>query len=116
MQTKTLLLAFSLTACTVGPNFQRPNPPDIPAWHETSVRPNAAVSPQSDPDPRWWDQFGDPVLTSLEQQAIAGNLDLQQAVLRVVQAQQGEVTARAGALPTLGASGSYARDQLGLRG
>jgi outer membrane protein, multidrug efflux system len=116
MRTETLLLALSLTACTVGPDFKRPNPPDIPAWHETAVRPNQAISPQSNPDPHWWDQFGDPVLTSLEQQAIAGNLDLQQAVLRVVQAQQGEVTARAGALPTLGASGSYARDQLGLRG
>jgi outer membrane protein, multidrug efflux system len=116
MRTTTLLLAMSLTACTVGPDFTRPNAPDIPGWHDTAARPTTAVSMQTNSDPHWWDQFGDPVLSTLEQQAIAGNLDLQQAVLRIVQAQQGEVTARAGALPTLGATGSYARDQLGLRG
>ncbi|MFO1024442.1 MAG: efflux transporter outer membrane subunit [Acetobacteraceae bacterium] len=107
---------FTLSACTVGPDFLRPKPPDIPTWHDTSLRPNGAVSLQTNPDPRWWDQFKDPVLTSLVEQAISGNLDLQQAVLRVVQAQQGEVTARSGGLPSVGASGSFTREQLGLRG
>src|SRR3954466_597796 len=111
-----LLPLLCLSACTVGPNFLRPTPPDIPAWHDTAVRPNKAVSEQANADPHWWDQFNDPVLTSVVQQSIAGNLYLQQAVLRVVEAQQGEVNARAGALPTVGATGSFTREQLGLRG
>ncbi|WP_428488115.1 efflux transporter outer membrane subunit [Rhodopila sp.] len=74
------------------------------------------VTEQTNPDPRWWNGFNDPVLTKLMQQAIAGNLDLQQAVLRVVEAQQNEVTARAGRLPQVNGTGSYTREQLGLRG
>jgi NodT family efflux transporter outer membrane factor (OMF) lipoprotein len=56
------------------------------------------------------------VLTELMGKAIAGNLDLQQAVYRIVEARQGEVTARASGLPTIGGSGSYMHEQLGLRG
>src|SRR3954454_17857964 len=104
MRIVKLLPMLCLSACTVGPNFLRPTPPDIPAWHDAQARPNKAVSQQSNPDPHWWDQFNDPVLSSVIQQAIAGNLDLQQAVLRVVQAQQGEVNARAGNFPTLNAN------------
>ena len=116
MRVLKLLPMLCLSACTVGPDFLRPNPPDIPAWHDNDVRPNRAVSEQTNPDPHWWDQFDDPVLSSVIQQAVAGNLDLQQAVLRVVEAQQGEVAARAGALPSVDATGRYTRDQLGLRG
>ena len=36
--------------------------------------------------------------------------------MRVVEAQQGEVSARAAGLPSVNGSGSYVRDQLGLRG
>jgi len=108
-----------LAACTVGPNFKPPQPPAIANWHDVSARmvgPTARVSESSNPDPLWWNHFDDPTLTALMQKAIAGNLDLQQAVVRVAEAIQGEAAARAAGLPTIGATGSYARDQLGLKG
>ena len=108
-----------LGGCTVGPNFKPPQPPAIDNWHDASARtmgPGAQVTESSNPDPLWWNRFDDPTLTALMQKAIAGNLDLQQAVVRVAEAVQGEVAARAAGLPSIGASGSYTRDQLGLKG
>jgi multidrug efflux system outer membrane protein len=100
------------------PSAQLPDHDQSPraAVHPVSTRAAATMLPQTDPDPLWWNGFGDPVLTELMQKAIAGNLDLQQAVLRIVEARQGEVTARAAGLPTIGGTGSYQRDQLGLHG
>lgn len=87
-------------------------------WSDRSARPDPGsnVSEKSNPDPTWWRSFKDPILTTLIQQSIAGNLDLQQAVLRVVEARQGIVIARSAGLPSLNGTGSYAHEQLGLRG
>ncbi len=111
-----LIGAPLIAGCTVGPNFTPPTPPQVTDWHEKSARAATAVSERTNPDPRWWNSFNDPVLTDLMQKAIAGNLDLQQAVLRVAEARQGEVSARAAGLPTVGGTGSYMREQLGLHG
>jgi NodT family efflux transporter outer membrane factor (OMF) lipoprotein len=115
----TVCLVLSLGACTVGPDYVPPNPPDVQGWNDQSAHghdPQAYVSQDSNPDPQWWDRFGDPVLTQLEKQAISGNIDLQQAVLRVVAVRQSEVAARAAGLPTLGGTGSYTREQIGAKG
>lgn len=116
MRLLPLAAAAVVTACTVGPNYTPPKPPDGANWNDRSAREVKTVSQQTNPDPLWWNGFGDPVLTELMQKAIAGNLDLQQAVLRIVESRQGEVTARAAGLPTVNGSGSYMREQLGLRG
>jgi multidrug efflux system outer membrane protein len=110
---------LGLAACTVGPDFTPPKPLDVANWNDPSAKHEAdrtAVSQETNPDPDWWSGFGDPVLTSLIEKAIKGNLDLQQAVLRIIEARQGEVSARAEGLPTLGAKDSYARTQLGAKG
>ena len=101
-----------LGACTVGPNFTPPTAPEIPAWKDGG----ATIDPTMNPDPEWWSGFNDPMLTSLMDRAIKGNLTLQQAVLRVIEARQGEVSARAEGVPSLNATGSYARTQLGAQG
>jgi multidrug efflux system outer membrane protein len=108
-----LLLAVS--ACTLGPDFERPSAPGAPSWRDPSVA-GPRVDQHSDTDPKWWNSFHDPVLDALIEKAIAGNLDLQQAMLRVVEARQGVVMARAAGLPTLNATGSYMRQQLGVKG
>jgi NodT family efflux transporter outer membrane factor (OMF) lipoprotein len=112
-------LLVGLGACTVGPDYVPPTPPQVQGWNDKSAHGHdrqAYVSQDTNPDPQWWDRFGDPVLTQLEKQAISGNLDLQQAVLRVVEARQGQVQARAAGLPTLGGTGSYTREQIGAKG
>ncbi len=108
-------LLLGSTACTVGPDFVPPKPIDTPHWNDPSAN-RGSVSPSMNPDPEWWSGFNDPVLTALIEKAVKGNLDLQQAVLRVIEARQGEVSARAEGLPTLGGTGSYMRSQLGAKG
>jgi outer membrane protein, multidrug efflux system len=124
--------ALLLGACTVGPNFHAPQA-DVPAqWHDVQpARPGAAATPatpaapapvaslptmDSDPDPHWWRSFADPTLDSLIERAARNNLDLQEAVLRIVEARTQEQSAAAQGLPNLRASGSYQREQLGARG
>src|ERR1700712_3193095 len=86
-------LGLFLGACSVGPDFTSPKPPDAAKWNDPSAsRSVSTVSTQANPDPQWWGVLGDATLTALIEKAIAGNLDLQQAVLRVVEAQQGEET------------------------
>ena len=109
-----LLLAGALGACTLGPDFASPESTRLDAYN-AALRARG-VTMESRPDPRWWSAFHDPVLESLVERTVTGNLTLQQAVQRVVQARQGEVAARAAGLPTIGGSGSYTRQQLGLRG
>ncbi len=109
---------LAMAGCTVGPNFKPYHPPVAANWNDPSARKISfnPVSQASNPDPAWWNGFDDPVLTDLIRQAIAGNLDLQQALLRVVEARENVVTARAAGLPTLSGTASYNREQLGLRG
>lgn len=108
-----------LTDCTVGPDFHPPQPPAIPNWHDASARQprsRATVTEAADPDPLWWSKFGDPTLTALMTKAIAGNLTVQQAVVRVAESIEVEAAARAAGLPAIKATGSYMRDQLGAKG
>lgn len=108
-------LLLGLGGCTLGPDFLRPSPPDVPGYRNADGK-DAAVSLSTNPDPRWWKGFNDPVLTDLVETAIRSNLDVQQAVLRVIESRQGIVTARAAGLPMLNGTGSYMREQLGARG
>jgi NodT family efflux transporter outer membrane factor (OMF) lipoprotein len=58
---------------------------------------------------RWWTTFRDPVLDSLIERAVSGNLDLQIAEARIREARAARGIAAAGALPQVGASADYAR-------
>ena len=110
----TLAMICGLAACSVGPNFVPPKPLAV-RWHDPSVQHAAAVTEASNPDPNWWRGFDDPILSDLITAAIAGNPDLQESLLRVVEAHQNEVSARAAGLPTLDANGSFIRSQDGYK-
>jgi NodT family efflux transporter outer membrane factor (OMF) lipoprotein len=61
-------------------------------------------------DPAWWNRFNDPILTRLESQAVAQNLDLQIATQRLLEAEaQAQITGAA-LYPTLSGAGSYTRE------
>lgn len=109
-------LLCGLSTCTVGPNFVPPTAPAAAAWNDTTAHPNPAVTESANPDAQWWNAFHDPVLTRLINAAIAGNPSLQESLLRVVEANQSEITAGAAGLPTLNGNASYMREQLGLKG
>jgi outer membrane protein, multidrug efflux system len=109
-----------LAACKVGPNFTPPHPvvPDEYAGAKSAAdRGSAPVPSTASPTASfWWQQFHDPELDRLEERAAAGNLDLQAAFLRIVEARIQVQSARAQGLPSLNASASYSREQLGLAG
>jgi len=115
-----LLAAVALAACKVGPNFQRPNVEVPTQYAGASANPTGAPVPPVTTDPTdgsfWWQQFHDPELDRLEERIAAGNLDLKGAFLRIVEARTQVQLARAQGLPSLNATASYNREQLGLAG
>ncbi|CAG2371979.1 MULTISPECIES: efflux transporter outer membrane subunit [Burkholderia] len=124
----TLFAGCAIVAgCTVGPDYQPPQA-DVPdTWHAMradgqAAAPASGVAARSsptvdaDPDPRWWRAFGDPLLDQLVERAAHDNLDVQAAVLRIVQARAQVRAAAAQGLPDVRANASYQREQLGLKG
>ena len=111
---KLSIFLVALAACTVGPRYLPPETPDG-TWRDPVVRSDGIVTEASNPDPLWWQEFNDPVLIRLMNLSIAVNPSLQESVLRVTEAHQNEIAAAAAGLPTLGADGSYMRQQLGLK-
>ena len=109
----------ALAACKMGPDFKPPQPP-LPQEYAGAKSAVGSAAPKpsnaSPPASFWWQQFHDPTLDHLEERAAAGNLDLQAAFLRIVEAREQVQSARAEGLPSLTASASYSREQLGLAG
>jgi multidrug efflux system outer membrane protein len=97
-------LAAGLSACTVGPDYQRP-PVEVPeAWRWKPAEPR-------DDHPRgpWWSVFQDAELDRLQERATAGNLDLKAAFARVDQARAVARIQRAEFYPGVDASAGWAR-------
>ncbi|CAG9219211.1 Efflux transporter, outer membrane factor (OMF) lipoprotein, NodT family [Paraburkholderia sabiae] len=122
--TMTCMAALA-SGCCVGPNFKAPDANAPAAWHDiqqTASQPDTAHPPtsvptvDSDPDPRWWRSFNDATLESLIARAVQGNLELQQAVWRIVEARTQVQGAAAQGLPNVSATASYTREQLGAKG
>jgi multidrug efflux system outer membrane protein len=90
------VLAVSLSACSVGTSYKRPDL-DVPAtWRGEQAKPSAEVSAD------WWRGFGSPQLDSLIAQAQAGNLDIAVAVARIREADAQARIAGAALLPSVG--------------
>jgi len=82
-----LVVAIFSSGCTmVGPNYMPPTANVANQWLEFED-PN--LKTKSPVEPFWWKQaFHDPVLDQLVDEALAGNLTLRSAALRVLQARQ----------------------------
>jgi NodT family efflux transporter outer membrane factor (OMF) lipoprotein len=107
-----MLLTFFLTACTVGPNYERP-PVETPAAYKEMgewvlARPADAV-----PKGEWWKVFDDADLDGLMQQVQVSNQTLAGAEARYRQASAAVSAARSGLFPTVGASGGASRQRRG---
>jgi len=123
-----LLGLAALGGCKLGPDFvaprepvpehyagvggaQRASPP-VPAGKPAE----ATVPSEAAPEDFWWREFHDAELDRLIGEVRAGNLDLKVAYLRIVESRLQVASARAQGLPSLNASASYTREQLGLAG
>jgi outer membrane protein, multidrug efflux system len=113
------LAALGLSACKVGPEFtppREPVPEGFSGVHQNPPAPEPRTASDRGPTSFWWHEFHDPELDKLVEEATAGNLDLKAAYFRIAEARLQVVAARAQGLPSLNASGSYTREQLGIAG
>ena len=97
---------FALSACAVGPNYAPPKPAALAVPSGYSVAADPAASGDIS---RWWEGFHDAELTRLIVMGRGANLHLAVARARLAQAREALVQARAGNMPTVGASAGYAR-------
>jgi outer membrane protein, multidrug efflux system len=115
LQGHSLVLALwfcpmMLTACTVGPNFQRPQVQVPAGWVGSVSAPTSRPLTSAEEDlARWWTVFQDPILTSLMERAVGSNLDLKLAEARVRQAWAARGVAVSGLGPTVDAAGFFRR-------
>jgi NodT family efflux transporter outer membrane factor (OMF) lipoprotein len=95
----TVSLAALLSACSLGPDFERPTLPVVSSY----ARLDATVRQESAPDagPAFWRGFNDPELTKLVELALRHNHDLQLALANYQQANAMLGSAKYDLLPTL---------------
>ena len=102
-----LLLTLNLPACNwfpavdLAPSYEPPQYVVPASWKGASPFVEAKPS-DSELRPDWWKLFNDPILNSLEEQAMAANPDLQAAAERFVQARDVMMRARSQYFPHAG--------------
>ncbi|KPL69276.1 hypothetical protein SZ64_14885 [Erythrobacter sp. SG61-1L] len=82
---------LALAACTVGPDYERPQTAMAGDWLEP-----ASTAPVTS---AWWEQFGDPQLTALVERALATSPDIRQATARIAEARAMREAAQGGRKP-----------------
>ncbi|MCX2894770.1 efflux transporter outer membrane subunit [Stenotrophomonas lactitubi] len=98
------VLCTALTACTLGPDFVRPQAELPTQWQGEAV-----ASAALDDDARWWSGFDDPLLGQLATQVLQANLDLQLAANRVQQSRAARGVTAADRLPSVSANATGVR-------
>jgi len=114
---RTLSLASMLLigACTVGPDYNKPDIASGPHWHRSMT--DAESRPEESPaDPQWWTIYRDPVLTALEQQVASANLDLRASAYRLAESIAERRIASAAQFPHMQGNASYARERASTNG
>jgi NodT family efflux transporter outer membrane factor (OMF) lipoprotein len=101
-----------LTACAVGPNFKRPTPPTASDYGKATPADTTVATPGTggaaqhfdggaDIPGEWWTLFNSQPLTSLVQQALKANPDIDAAQAALRQAHELYAVQRASFLPTV---------------
>ncbi len=100
------LLAFLLIGCTVGPDYRAPQT-SVPDHFGATTRPATTHVDFA----RWWTTFNDPLLNSLIDRAMSGNIDLKIAEARVREARAQRSVVAADAFPGVNTNASYRRSR-----
>jgi len=112
-RTVVLTFGYLLTACAVGPDYQRPAVAapqafkaaadiDVPGWKR--AEPNAAIARD-----RWWENYADSTLNELIEKLDAANQNVRAAEARFRQSRTLAQSVRADFFPTLNADASITR-------
>ncbi|WP_341316151.1 efflux transporter outer membrane subunit [Paraburkholderia sp. IMGN_8] len=97
-----------VAACTVGPDYQRPQAEVPPAWQTDSYW-RVAVPSHAPISPDWWSGFGDATLAALETQALAQNQTLAAASAHYAQAKATLANTSAQRIPEVDLAASASR-------
>jgi multidrug efflux system outer membrane protein len=100
-----VLVAALLSGCTVGPDFLRPTVATPDKWRIDYAQ-AAGVA-----NTKWWEQFGDPALNQLIDEALRENRDLLIAAARVDQFVGALTTTRSQFYPQIGYSADASRNR-----
>lgn len=108
LATAVFIAMLGLASCTVGPKYQRPPVPAPPEFKETGNWKPAQPENQLTKG-KWWEIFGDPQLTTLEEQINVSNQNLKVAQAQFLQARSLIKFNRADYYPTVSANPSATR-------
>jgi multidrug efflux system outer membrane protein len=106
-----ILLLSIITGCRVGPNYTKPDMKVPAAFESTSPNVEAGVSGDLS---KWWTNLDDPVLNSLVDKVMQGNLDLKVAGDRIAQARAIRGIVSSANKPEIDADASAMRDSYSL--
>ncbi|MBK1624303.1 RND transporter [Afifella marina DSM 2698] len=108
--TAAMLLTLPwLAGCMVGPDYQKPLMALPASWSQ-----NGATQPNRPPElAQWWSRLNDPLLDSLIDEAVAGNLDVASAKARIREARASYRQSTGALLPSTDGSGSSQRSKSG---
>jgi NodT family efflux transporter outer membrane factor (OMF) lipoprotein len=110
-----LTLALLLSACAVGPDYQRPSAPVPTAYKEADGWKVADPKPVN-ADPNWWSIFNDPVLDQLEKEVTLSNQTVAQAEAAWRAAIAAADQANASLFPVVAANAGMTRAQQSASG
>ena len=101
------ITALVLAGCAaVGPDYARVEPEVPQEWHTQLRGGLTADLPKPETMAHWWRALNDAELSSLEERAVKGNLDLKKALARIREARALRGISKANLFPTLDASAS----------
>jgi outer membrane protein, multidrug efflux system len=100
----TVALSLALSACSLAPNYQRPEMALPTGWSNV-----AGVGATQQNTTLFWQEFGNADLNRLIDNALAQNLDLEAALHRIEQARAQAKIGAAPLYPTVSATGSASR-------
>ena len=102
IRTAAPALLLILAGCVSGPDHKPPEMPLPAKFSEGGTKVNGDIAGS-----QWWTAFGDSKLNAFAAQGLAQNLNIQQSLERINQAEAAVVTAGAGGLPSLTVSGDH---------
>jgi len=108
--------ALIQSACTVGPNFKPPQPPDVHSYAapgDTALPADQRIELGARIEGDWWSQFHCAALDSLIREGLDNNQDIAAARARVAQAQEEANAARATLFPSLSFGTTAGRQKYG---
>jgi NodT family efflux transporter outer membrane factor (OMF) lipoprotein len=116
------LLALLLVACTVGPDFVRPAPPDVTRYTATPLAPTASAArvpggesqrlvDGQDVPAAWWRLFNSTALNTLVERALRANPGLKSAGAALTVAHENLLAQRGAYFPTVSATFAASRSK-----